>query len=203
MKKLILLLFISFILVNCKKEPVKAEPSLPIETEFRSENTDQQEVIAPVEVKDEMKVKKPKKVKKGIYFLEDLVGKYPTQEKIFQNQTLAKRLKKIRRLNYNLLVQNWNTETPISIENNIIHASGCKSRNCKESAFELFIDLKNDNINIYHFNNNTLRVYTEKGWIELPPGFEAELEIKKESAKIGSTSDDIESKCDINLKPGK
>jgi hypothetical protein len=189
--------------VNCKKEPVKVEPSTPIEVEQRTEETGQKEEITPVEIKDDVKIKQPGKAKKGLFFLEDLEGKYPTQEKIFQNKELQRRLKKIRRLNYDLLVQNWNTETPITIENQIIHSSGCKSHDCPSSAFELFIDLKNNNINVYHFSNNSLRVYVEKGWIKLPPAFAEELEIKKENAKIGSTSDDIESKYDINAKSSK
>ena len=200
----ILLLFL--VLHSCKKDNVNNQPQ-----ETRK-NTDTIEVKETLPVKtEEVQVTKPEEVKKvnkktvkqGLFFLEDLVGKYPTEEKIFQNRVLSQRLKKIRRLNYDLLVQNWNTETPISIENNIIHASGCKSHNCPESAFELFVDLKNDNINVYHFSNNSLRVYTEKGWIKLPTGFAEELEIKKENAMIGSTSDDIESKYDINIKSSK
>lgn len=199
-RSLLLFLTLFILLAGCKKEKVN-EKSVEIPQKKESIDVKESEPVIP----EEIKVTKPtvKRAKKGLHFLEDLEGKYPTQEKIFQNKELERRLKKIRRLNYDLMVQNWNTETPITIENNIAHASGCKSHNCPSSAFELFIDLKNNNINVYHFSNNSLRVYTEKGFIDLPPGFAAELELKKESAKIGSTSDDIESKYDINLKPSK
>ena len=209
MKNSIFFMLLLFLMLNsCKKDNVNDQPP---ETQKEKETIEVKETQPAKIETDEVEVSEPviinktkkKKVKPGLYFLEDLAGKYPTEEKIFHNKVLSQRLKKIRRLNYDLLVQNWNTETPITIENNIIHASGCKSHNCPESAFELFIDLKNDNINVYHFSNNTLRVYTEKGWIELPPGFAEEIEIKKENAKIGSTSDDIESKYDINVKSSK
>ncbi|MEN8123637.1 MAG: hypothetical protein ABFR32_00800 [Bacteroidota bacterium] len=140
------------------------------------------------------------KPKPGLFFLTDLIGKYPTQEKIFENEILVNRLKKINRLNYDSMIANWNTETPITVEDQIIHSSGCKVNNCPSNGYELFIDLKNDNINIYHFNSNTLRVYTEKDWIELPKMYEEELDIKKSSAKIGSTSDDMESTYTIYSK---
>lgn len=205
MKKSILLFLFTFIfLTGCKKEQVQ-----PVETPQKIESTDQKQTDSVVIKKTEVQkpvvtteVKK-KKAKQGLFFLEDLEGKYPTEEKIFENKVLKSRLKKLKRLNYDLLVQNWNTETPITIENHIVHSSGCKSHSCPESAFELFVDLKHDNINVYHFSNNTLRVYTEKGFIELPPDFSEEMEIKKNNAKIGSTSDDIESKYDVNLKPSK
>ncbi len=181
-----------------KQSPVRVKTDQKVET-VKEEVKDKNDSIEA----SEKKIPSAPKKKQGLFFLEDLKGKYPSEEKIFNNKTLSKRLKNIRRLNYDLLVQNWNNETPISIENHIVHSSGCKAKNCVESAFELFIDLKNDNINVYHFANNTLRVYTEKGFIDLPPGFSAEMEVKKEHAKIGSTTDDIESTYDINLKPEK
>ena len=205
MKKSLLLLLLMFIfLIGCKKEKVQ-----PVEAPQKTESIDQKQIDsvetgkAEVEKPVVTKEVKKKKAKQGLFFLEDLEGKYPTEEKIFQNKVLKKRLKNMKRLNYDLLVQNWNTETPITIENHIVHSSGCKSHSCPESAFDLFIDLKHNNINVYHFSNNTLRVYTEKGFIELPPDFAEEMEIKKENAKIGSTSDDIESKYDVNLKSSK
>jgi len=134
-----------------------------------------------------------------LFSLNDYIGEYPTQIKLFENEILASRLKKINRLDYDVLVANWNTETPITIEDDIVHSSGCKSHDCPSSGYELFIDLKNDNINIYHFRSNTLRVYTEKEWITLPKGFNDEIETKKSNAKIGSTDDDMESTYNITL----
>ena len=42
-------------------------------------------------------------------------------------------------------------------------------------------------INIFHFRSNMLKVYQEKGWIDLPEGFAREMEIKKNNAGIGNT----------------
>ena len=191
MKKLKYLSFLLFIVFyNCdqiKKEKINE----PVE----NNNELDKEVD-----KGELKVVKVvAKTLPELFSLNDYIGKYPTQVKLFENEILASRLKKINRLDYDVLVANWNTETPITIEDDIVHSSGCKSHDCPSSGYELFIDLKNDNINIYHFRSNTLRVYTEKEWITLPKGFNDEIETKKSNAKIGSTDDDMESTYNITL----
>ena len=162
-----------------------------------------QEIETKIEVKSKPKtnqqIETNSKSKPDSIYFNALLGKYPTQVNLFQNEILTSRLKNINRFDYDALIANWNTETPITIENQIIHSSGCKAHNCPSSGYEFFIDLENDNINIYHFRGNTLRVYTEKDWIDLPESFNNEIETKKSNAKIGSNSDDIESTYNITL----
>ena len=117
------------------------------------------------------------------------VGKYAGKERLFEMQPLAGRIKALKGLDYDIFLALWNAETPISIENNVIHMSGCKQNACAESAYDFFVDLVNDNINIFHFRSNTLRIYQEKGWIDLPPGYAKEIVAKKSSAGIGATTD--------------
>jgi len=189
MKRLKYLPFVLLILFyNCnqiKKEKIHE----PVEN-----NNEINKEVDKGEFKD---VKAVAKTLPELFSINDYIGKYPTQIKLFQNEILANRLKNINRLDYNALISNWNTETTLIIEDQIIHASGCKANNCPSSGYELFIDLKNDNINIYHFRGNTLRVYTEKEWITLPIAFSDEIETKKSNAKIGSTDDDMESTYNI------
>ena len=83
----------------------------------------------------------------------------------------------------------WNTETSIVIIDNIAHMSGCTENDCPSNAYDFFIDLTKDNSNIYHFRSNMLRLYEEKGMIDLPPAFAEEMEIKKSNAKIGEVDD--------------
>ena len=129
-------------------------------------------------------------------FLVTYEDKYATQEKLFEKEELAKRLKSLDRFNYDALLQNYNTETPIVIVDNIVHMSGCKAHSCPSNAYDFFIDLDNDNINVYYFRNNMLRVYQEKGWIDLPPVFNSEMDIKKENAGVGNP-DGIDSKYSL------
>ena len=122
-------------------------------------------------------------------FLVTYENKYATREKLFENEIFAARLKNLNRFNYDILLQLYNTETPIVIVDNIVHMSGCKQHDCPSNAYDFFIDLTNDNINIYHFRSNMLKLYQEKGMIELPPAFAAEMEIKKSNARIGEVDD--------------
>lgn len=126
-----------------------------------------------------------------LFFINNLIDKYPTQVNLFTNEILLNRLHNMERFDTESLVANWNTETPLTIENGIIHSSGCKDNDCPGNAYELYIDLENDNINIYNFNGNTLRIYKEKGLIELPKFLQEELDIKKSNAKIGVVNDAI------------
>lgn len=145
---------------------------------------------------EEMKIPTEKNVSKAIMnkplgFLVAYKGKYATQEKLFENDLISRRLKSIDRFNYDVLLKTYNKETKISIIDNIVHMSGCKANDCASRGYEFFIDIENDNINIFLFRSNMLKVYNEKGFIELPTEFAYEIESKKEQAKIGSIDDTV------------
>lgn len=184
---ILVILFISCNNIKKEKETTPTEIKQEIEKEIK------------IQPKTNQQMQTNSKSKPDSLFFSEIIGKYPTQVNLFQNEILTSRLKNINRFDYDALIANWNTETPITIENQIIHASGCKAHNCSSNGYELFIDLKNDNINIYHFRGNTLRVYTEKDWIDLPESFNNEIETKKSNAKIGSNSDDMVSTYNITL----
>lgn len=154
--------------VSCKNE-IK-----PIEQESIEE-------ILP----DEAPVVVVEEVEDPFQFLKDLEGKYPKQEKLFDNKQVADRLKSLDGLDYEVFSAFWNTETPIEIEDGILHTSGCKQHDCPSANYELYWDLNNDVINVYHFRSNTLRIYQDKARIELPPRLSQELEVKKDNAQIG------------------
>jgi hypothetical protein len=167
-------------MTNCKQEKTQDQP-----VEEKVKEVIQEKVPENV-VTEETKV----------FSLKDYVGKSARQEKLFETEPLSGRLKVLQGLDYEIFIALWNVETPITIENNVVHMSGCKQHACPESAYDFFMDLDNDNINIYHFRSNTLRIYAEKGRIELPPGYAEEMEIKKSNAGIGNT-EDVESKYSL------
>jgi hypothetical protein len=172
--------------VSCKQDKKSIEyidspmnTPLPIETELQIE-----EKVAP-----ELPVV-------PLAYLEDYSGKYAGQENVFVNGELSKRLQKLERFNYEALIQNYNTETKIVIIDNVLHMSGCKQHDCPSNAYDFYIDLDNDNINVFYFRNNMLRVYQEKGLIELPSELAKELETKNNNAGIGNP-DGIESNYEL------
>jgi hypothetical protein len=181
-KHIISLLALLFILVACEKPK-------PEQKEILIEEPIPIEVIEPVEDPIEQELPKKEITDTALGFLVTYENKYAKQEKLFENEILANRLKGLERFNYDKLLYFWNTETPIVIIDNIAHMSGCKVDDCPSNAYDFFIDLTNDNINIYHFRSNMLRLYQEKGMIDLPQAFAAEMEIKKSNAKIGEVDD--------------
>jgi hypothetical protein len=174
-----LLLCLAFI--NCTNSKKELQPS---PTEVESEIVEEAAEKTP-EIPSKTEINKELYGETDLLFILDFIDKYPTQVDLFSNQKLLNRLNNIDRFNSQNLLDNWNTETPITIENGIIHSSGCKDNDCSNNAFELYIDLKNDNINIYNFKGNTLRIFKEKNFIELPKVYQDELEVKKANAKIG------------------
>ncbi len=179
---MISILSLLFILAACEKpkpeqKKILIEESIPVE------------VIEPLADPVEQELPKKEIPDTSLGFLVTYENKYAKQEKLFENEIMANRLKSLERFNYDKLLYFWNTETPIVIIDNIAHMSGCKAHDCPSNAYDFFIDLTNDNINIYHFRSNMLRLYQEKGMIDLPPAFATEMEIKKSNAKIGEVDD--------------
>ena len=186
MKKTVFFVVLLMLIVSCNKTKTKTE--LPSEPEVQ-----QKDQMAPAVEKEEPVMEVPD-VPLG--FLVTYNGKYAAQEKLFENKVLAARLQQLDRFNYKALLLNYNTETPVRIINNIVHMSGCKQHDCPSNAYDFFIDLEQDNINVYHFRSNLLRIYQEKGRIELPEEFASEMETKKLNAGIGDP-ESTESKYEL------
>ncbi|WKK67556.1 hypothetical protein [Lutimonas zeaxanthinifaciens] len=191
MKKILPLLLVMILWMSCDKiKSIRdADEKEVIEKEIVPENIIEEKKV----VKETHEIVIPD-VPLG--FLVTYEGKYAAREKLFENEDFASRLKSLDRFNYEALLKNYNTETPVSIVDNVVHMSGCRQHDCPASAYDFFIDLDNDNINIFHFRSNMLRVYQEKGFIELPPAFAKEMEIKKSNAGIGNT-ETTESKYEL------
>lgn len=120
----------------------------------------------------------------NLAYLKADTGKIPYEAKLFDNDTLSTRLKAILGKEYDVMIKNWNVETPIAIENEIIHTSGCKKHDCAGDAYDLYIDLKDDNINVYNLRGSDFVLYKEKGVIALSGEMAKELNIKKGNAGV-------------------
>jgi hypothetical protein len=101
-------------------------------------------------------------------------GQYPTDVALLDNPLLTPRLKALLGAHYSDFRKYWNTETPIVVEADVLSTTGCEEHNCAANQYVLQIDLKSNNINIYHFGKDIQR-YTEKGLITLPPGLAKEF----------------------------
>lgn len=102
-------------------------------------------------------------------------GKYPTDVKLFDNEELRSRLKKLLGDDYSDLRFKFNVETPIEIEKGIFKASACEAHNCGSNTYYIFVDIQNDNVNVYHLKDGGKKTYFENGKFSLPKNFADEL----------------------------
>ena len=123
-------------------------------------------------------VPSPTPAKPGIVsVLKKSTGKYPEDIKLLENAEMKYRLKKLLGKDFPDMKANWNVETPMRIEGDVFMASGCEQHNCGSNMYLMFIDLRRDNINIFHVNDEGTKHYFEHGEIALPKDFADEVAI--------------------------
>ena len=156
-----------FILISCKKETVKSVPT-----------TDSTSIITH-SLKSDSAVINPSDT------LNNLVDKSVIGTHLLTESTLSPRLKSLLGTDYDQMVKHWNTETPFTKEGDILHASGCKQHDCNTYSYDLYIDIKNNKINVYKFSQSKLTVFAEDDHrIVLKDSLLQDLNTKKLNANI-------------------
>jgi len=162
-----LVILSSFILISCKKETVKSVPT-----------TDSTSIITHA-LQSDSAIINPSDT------LNDLVDKSVIGTQFLTKSSLAPRLKKLLGADYDQMVKYWNTETPFEKQENILHAWGCKQHDCSIYSYDLFIDVKNNKINVYKFEKSKLTIFKEDDFeIEIKDNFLKDLNVKKENVKV-------------------
>lgn len=117
--------------------------------------------------------------------LYNLVDKSVVGTQFLTKSSLAPRLKKLLGSDYDQMVKNWNAETPFEKQDNILHAWGCKQHDCDTYSYDLYIDVKNNKINVYKFSESKLTIFKEDNFeIEINGNFLKDLNIKKENTEL-------------------
>lgn len=108
----------------------------------------------------------------GLYLaaLKKSAGKYPNDIKFLDIPEVSSRLKKLLGKDFSGLKAHFNVEVPIEIIGDVFMAQGCEAHNCGNSYY-VFVDLKSDNINVYHVQNDVPTTFFEHGEIKLPTKF--------------------------------
>lgn len=136
--------------------------------------------------------------KEDLSALTSAVGKYPREVKLLENAVLSARLKTLLgEPTFQIMLREWNTETPIEMEGGILHTSGCQDNNCGEIGYHLFIDPVGDNINLFSFRNQEMMTYQEKGAISLPDSLAWDFEIVKHNYRIPADQIDPDPTDDV------
>lgn len=154
-------------LISCKKETIKSVPA-----------TDSTSIITH-SLKSDSAIINPSDT------LNNLVDKSAIGTRLLTNSSISPRLKTLLGTDYDQMIQYWNTETPFTKEGNILHASGCKQHDCNTYSYDLYIDTKNNKINIYKFSDSKLTVFAEDDYqIVLKDSLLEDLNTKKLNANI-------------------
>lgn len=157
----------SLALISCKKEVIKSIPS----TDSTSIKIDA--------LKSDSAIINPSDT------LTNLVDKSVIGTHLLTESTLSPRLKNLLGIDYDQMVKYWNTETPFTKEGDILHASGCKQHDCNTYSYDLYIDIKNNKINVYKFSNSKLTLFAEDDYrIILKDSLFQDLNTKKINANI-------------------
>ncbi|MBF4467615.1 hypothetical protein [Flavobacterium sp. LC2016-12] len=166
-KYLLVVALSSFFLISCKKEVIKRVPS----TDSTSIKIDA--------LKSDSAISNPSDT------LNNLVNKSVIGSHLLTDSALSPRLKTLLGADYDQMVNYWNTETPFVKEGNILHASGCKQHDCNTYSYDLYIDIKNNKINVYKFSKSKLTIYAEDDYrIVLKDSLLQDLNTKKINANI-------------------
>ena len=107
--------------------------------------------------------------------LRKMKGKYPVNVKLLEMPELSARLKKLLGGEFAKMKKYWNVESPIEIEDDILMTTGCEAHNCGANRYDLVVDLKNDNINVFHEEDSGTKHFFENGEIKLPKKFADEI----------------------------
>ncbi|MNQ67823.1 hypothetical protein D3C85_823600 [compost metagenome] len=166
-KHLFIVVMSCFILISCKKETVKSVPT-----------TDSTSIITH-SLKSDSAIINPSDT------LNNLVDKSVIGTHLLTESSITPRLKTLLGSDFDQMVKHWNTETPFTKEGDILHASGCKQHDCNTYSYDLYIDAKNNKINVYKFSQSKLTVFAEDDFrIVLKDSLLQDLNTKKLNANI-------------------
>lgn len=93
------------------------------------------------------------------------MDKYPREIRIFQDKAFTDRLKALTGEEYQTILNNFDTETPIVAEMGTYKFTGCKAHDCVGFKTTFLYDSYEDNLNVVVSREGKVKVYDEKGKI--------------------------------------
>jgi len=105
------------------------------------------------------------------------VGKLPKDVDLFTKYSLDARIEKIMGTDYVDFKAEWNEETPLKKDGEVMYTTGCRSGDCKSNKYLLVLDLLQNGINVYNFRGTKTKTYEEDHIIiGLPNQVQADFE---------------------------
>lgn len=101
------------------------------------------------------------------------VDQYPSDAGVLSNEEVIKRLTAITGDDYDEIINNFDTETPIVTAKGVYKFTGCKAHDCPAYQITVLYDEKTDNLNVLVDKKGRIKVYDEKGKITISNALEA------------------------------
>lgn len=102
-------------------------------------------------------------VSNDLDFLRDMNGKYPYEIKLLDNDILKARIVNLIGDRYSTFKMKWNTETPITVSDNIFVASAFEAHNATATCFIIVFDISNNILYVGMKENGEILLYSENG----------------------------------------
>ena len=96
------------------------------------------------------------------------VGKKPSEVDLFNQYDLNKRIENMLESDYETFKANWNEETPIMKDGEILYFIGCKTGDCASNKYFVMLDMLDTNINIIFIRGGLPKSYEESAIIGMP-----------------------------------
>lgn len=95
-------------------------------------------------------------------------GAYPQDVDLFGSNSVNGRLQDLLGEEYKEVKANFETETPIVMEDHIYKFTGCKAHDCPSFLTRIYYDADHDNFNVLITRSGKVKIYTEKDQIRVP-----------------------------------
>lgn len=105
------------------------------------------------------------------------VGKMPKEIDLFTKYSLDGRIEKIMGSDFAEFKKDWNEETPLKKDGEVMYTTGCRANDCKSNRYLLVLDLLQNGVNVYNFRQAKTKTYEEDHIIiGLPNQVQADFE---------------------------
>lgn len=95
-------------------------------------------------------------------------GKYPYELDIFGENPVSERIQALTGDEFQEILQNFNTVTPVVSQDGVYKFTGCKEHDCPAFITKIYYDSNTDNFNVVVSKKGKVKVYKEKATIVVP-----------------------------------
>lgn len=171
MKNLILIIILSSFVVSCNsksdKEKILKEKEIELLEKEKELVEKQNKILLDEEKANKQRndsIAKSKVVSLNLDFLIKYKNKSVSESRLFQNGAFIGRLKKLLGKSVlDFMINYWNVEGKILIQDNIFIAEGCQAHNCGETNFIITYDFITKVLAVGVREDGRIQIYSEDG----------------------------------------